>query len=77
MKGFGNVWACAGERVGGWRWKHRFFVDNDHGCGAEIYERWTAAASGREEPDLEGRCIERVRGRYPRGRTPNVGQVES
>ena len=34
MKGFGNkgsVWAVPGERVGGWWWKHRFFVDNDHG----------------------------------------------
>jgi hypothetical protein len=55
MKGFGsrgNIWVRACERVGWWWWKHRFFVEEvKHEKDRQMGR--SAAATGREEPDLE------------------------
>jgi hypothetical protein len=56
MKGFGSrgdIWVRACERVGWWWWKHRFFVDEDHFVIIRSEMGKSAAATGREEPDLE------------------------
>lgn len=75
----GDVWVGAGERVGWWRWKHCFLVDNDHdgkdNCGWQLEGRtpiWKGGVFG--VPILGDGPRERSR---LKSRAPNPGRVNT